>query len=193
MADITRILESARRGEPGAMDTLLPLIYAELREMARQKLAEFPNERTLQPTALVHEAYLRLVGQSGWENRGHFFSSAARAMWQILVEKARAKKALKRGGAQEPLGLDDLDLDQLDVDLGAAGSGDSSTDLLVLDDALDALGRDTRPAQVTLLRFVAGLTVDEIAAALEISVSSVERDWRFARAFLYQHIEGSSP
>ena len=189
MKDVTRLLQSIEQGHDDAAEQLLPLLYAELRDLARHRLARFPNERTLQPTALVHEAYLRLVdAETQWQNRGHFFGAAARAMWQILVEKARAKKTQKRGGSAVHASSDDFDLESVDLGLGERGTGERADDVLALDAAFDALGRDSRPARVAMLRYVAGLTVEEIAEALSVSVSSVERDWRFARTFLYRHL-----
>lgn len=192
MKDVTRILQAIEQGNTAATEELLPLLYAELRDLARSRLARFPNERTLQPTALVHEAYLRLVGSDAvWENRGHFFAAAARVMWQILVEKARSKKTLKRGQGNSARSFDDIDgfdIGDVELGLGERSTGEAATDVLALDAAFDALGRDSRPSRVAMLRYVAGLTVEEISGALDISISSVERDWRFARAFLYKHL-----
>lgn len=182
---ITRLLHEVEEGRSEASAELLPLIYGELKKLARSRMAGIPPGNTLQPTALVHEAYLRLVGSAdpGWKSRGHFFGAASRAMWQILVEQARAKSTRKRGGD-----FDRVDLDQIDLGLGDAASGSFRDDVLALDEALDELGRDTRPGAVVLLRYVTGLTVEETAETLGVSISTVEQDWRFAKLFLYKRL-----
>jgi RNA polymerase sigma factor (TIGR02999 family) len=178
---VTQLLEAASRGEAKAAAELLPLVYSELRNLARILMAKVPPGNTLQPTALVHEAYLRLVGEEdpGWKGRGHFFGAAAQAMRQILVEQARRKARRKHGGGQQRVDLDDV---HLSVE-------PTCPDILALDEALSGLeADDPRAAQVVMLRFFAGLTIEEIAAVTELSVSTIEREWRFARAFLHSQL-----
>jgi RNA polymerase sigma factor (TIGR02999 family) len=162
-------------------EDLLPLLYDELRKLARALMAHLPAGETLQPTALVHEAYLRLVGNVDplWNGRGHFFGAAAQAMRRILVEQARRKAAQKRGGGRTRVHLDDVDLAmQVPVD-----------EMLELDRALDRLREiDEQAAEIVMLRFFAGLSTRETAACMEISVSTVERRWRSARALLYTQL-----
>ena len=187
--EITRLLAKIQAGNKDAADLLLPLVYDELRKLAKSRMAKAPPGNTLQPTALVHEAYLRLVGSSTpeWSSRGHFFGAASRAMWHILVEQARAKNALRHGGGQQR-----VDLDDISFSLAGATPTDPA-DILALEDAMAELGHEARETQVVLLRYVAGLSTPEIAAALEVSDRTVERDWRFARAFLYQKLQDSAP
>jgi RNA polymerase sigma factor (TIGR02999 family) len=169
----------ARAGERHATDDLMPLVYEELRQLADRFLAAEQRSATLQPTALVHEAYLRLVGSdpAGWENRAHFFGAAARAIRRILVDRARARRATRRGG-DRPL--------RLDTDALLAEPG-PSLDVLALDEALATLASvDAQKASVVELRFFGGLSVDETAAALGVSASTVDRDWVFARAWLHR-------
>jgi RNA polymerase sigma factor (TIGR02999 family) len=178
---VTQLLEAASRGEAKAAAELLPLVYSELRNLARILMAKVPPGNTLQPTALVHEAYLRLVGEEdpGWKGRGHFFGAAAQAMRQILVEQARRKARRKHGGGQQRVDLDDV---HLSVE-------PTCPDILALDEALSSLeADDPRAAQVVMLRFFAGLTIEEISAVTELSVSTIEREWRFARAFLHSQL-----
>jgi RNA polymerase sigma factor (TIGR02999 family) len=179
-AEVTRILDALAQGEPKAAHDLLPLIYAELRRLAARKLASQATGQTLQPTALVHEAYLRLVGGDDdrqWDNRGHFYAAAAEAMRRILLDRARDKKRLKRGGGRR---RQNLDLNAvLDVDAPA-------DDLIDLDEALTRLAAvDAEAAALVKLRLFAGLTVDEAARALGVSRRSAERDWTFARTWLF--------
>jgi len=184
MPDVTRILKAAEEGDPAAAEQLLPLVYEELRKLAAQKLAREKPGQTLQATALVHEAYLRLVqspqGEQGaapqsWDNRGHFFAAAAEAMRRILVEDARRKRSQKHGGRRERRELDDI---QLTFNTG-------QEDLLALDDALAKLERENRQAAALVkLRLFAGLSVDEAADSLAISRRSGFRLWTYARAFL---------
>lgn len=184
MADVTEIVDAIERGDPHAAARLLPLVYDELRRLAATKLAQEKPGQTLQATALVHEAYLRLLGNPGraaggaephWNSRGHFFAAAAEAMRRILVDRARHKQSGKAGG-----GLRRVEL--ADIDLAVDNPGD---DLLALHDALDTLERrDPRKAQVVKLRFFAGLTNEQAAAALGISASTAENDWAYARAWL---------
>jgi RNA polymerase sigma factor (TIGR02999 family) len=170
---------AAKAGEPRAADELLPLLYDELRELARARLRGAERGATLQATALVHEAYLRLVGDRdpGWNGRGHFFGAAARAMRRIVVERAREKASLKRGGARAS-----VDFEQV----ATLGDGDS-TEVLALDEALARLAaQHERKARVVELRYFAGLTLEEAAAALEISLATAKTDWSFARAWLHR-------
>ncbi len=179
MNDVTRILSEIEQGEPQASERLLPLVYDALRKLAAQKLAEERPGQTLQATALVHEAYLRLVDTDairGWDSRGHFFAAAAEAMRRILVEQARRKGRLKHGGGRrrEPAELDELD------------AGGPPEDLLALDEALEQFARhDPIKAKLVELRFFAGLTLAQAAEFLGISPSTADRSWRYARAWLY--------
>ena len=178
MSDVTRILSEIEQGDPAAAEELLPLVYDELRKLAAAKLAREKPGQTLQATALVHEAYLRLVGNvepREWNGRKHFFGAAAEAMRRILIEHARQKRSLKRGGNFQQV---DLTVDQPD-------SGDGVVDLLALDDALRQLETE-RPRQAKLveLRYFAGLTVDQAAEALGISSTTADTDWAYAKAWL---------
>jgi len=179
-AEVTRILDALGQGEQKAARDLLPLVYAELRRLAARKLASQPSGQTLQPTALVHEAYLRLVGgedKRQWDNRGHFYVAAAEAMRRILLDRARDKKRLKRGGGRR---RQDLDLHAV-LDDDAPGD-----DLIDLDDALSRLAAvDAQAAALVKLRLFAGLTIDEAARALGVSRRTAERDWTFARTWLF--------
>jgi RNA polymerase sigma factor (TIGR02999 family) len=173
--DVTRILEAIQGGDLKAADELLPIVYEELRRLAAQKLSQEKPDQTLQATALVHEAYIRLVGSGdpGWNSRGHFFSAAAEAMRRILVERARLKRSVRRGGDKERV---DLDFDDLPV-------GGTQVDLIALDQALDRLAEtDRMDAELVKLRYFAGLTEDEVAQALGISSRTVRRRWGYARA-----------
>jgi RNA polymerase sigma factor (TIGR02999 family) len=177
MNEVTRILSAIEHGEPQAAGQLLPLVYDELRELASQKLAREKPGQTLQATALVHDAYLRLVGQQdpGWDGRGHFFAAAAEAMRRILVENARRKQAAKAGGGRERLDL-------AEAEQAIAGP---SLDLLALDEALAALeDKDKRKAELIKLRYFAGLTIEQAAQALGISTSTADNDWAYARGWL---------
>jgi RNA polymerase sigma factor (TIGR02999 family) len=174
---VTRILSALQQGDVGASEQLLPLVYDELRKLAAQRLAQEKPGQTLQATALVHEAYLRLVGSGdpGWGGRGHFFAAAAEAMRRILVENARRKARLKAGG------------DRRRVDLGAVEPviEGSAVDLIALDEALTALeARDKRKADLVRLRFFAGLTIEQAAAALGISAATANNDWSYAKSWL---------
>jgi len=179
-AEVTRILDALGQGEPKAARDLLPLVYAELRRLAARNLAGRAPGQTLQATALVHEAYLRLVGAGDdrpWDNRGHFYAAAAEAMRRILLDRARAKKRKKRGGGRRRQELDSNAL--LDPNAPA-------DDLLDLDQALTQLTSvDAEAAALVKLRFYAGLSMDESARALGISVRTAERDWTFARTWLF--------
>jgi len=177
MAKLTRILRESRAGRTGAAEELAALLYDELRALARQELAGERPEHTLQPTALVHEAYLRLVGGDGgsFENRAHFFGAAATAIRRVLVDHARRRARAKRGGGMAQLALDEVDPAQ----------PISDAELLGLDEALARLGElDPTKARIVELRFFAGMSVEELARALELSESTVRRHWRMARAWL---------
>jgi RNA polymerase sigma factor (TIGR02999 family) len=185
MSDVTRILSAVEHGDPHAAEQLLPLVYAELRKLATQKLAQEKPGQTLQATALVHEAYLRLVASPGhesgeapqrWDSRGHFFAAAAEAMRRILVEGARRHQALKRGG-----GLERIDLPEL-----AESATNNAIDLLALDEALKRLEtQHPEKAQVVKLRFFAGCGLEETAQMLGISRATAQRHWAYARAWLF--------
>jgi RNA polymerase sigma factor (TIGR02999 family) len=187
MSEVTRILSAIEQGDPDASERLLPLVYDELRKLAARRLAQEKPGQTLQATALVHEAYLRLVANPGgaephWNSRGHFFAAAAEAMRRILVEKARHKRSLKAGGDRQRQEL---------IDLPAPDAG-PQVNLLALDEALEKLERqDQRRANVVKLRFFAGLTIEETALALGISTSTADSDWAYARCWLRLEIEGT--
>jgi RNA polymerase sigma factor (TIGR02999 family) len=178
MSEVTHILSAIEQGDPSAAEQLLPLIYEELRQLAAQKLAQEAPGQTLQATALVHEAYVRLVGCASnqtWDNRGHFFAAAAEAMRRILIDRARHKNSRKAGGGRRRVDLDEIELTLDEPDL----------ELLALDDALRELERKyPRKAEVVKLRFFAGLTTAQAAAALGISTSTAENDWAYARSWL---------
>lgn len=180
--DVTRLLEAVGSGSEDAAHSLLEVVYQELRLVARNRLVGQPGSATIEPTALVHEAYLRLLGGNTpqWANRNHFFAAAARSMRDIVIEHARRRATLKRGGGRHRLILDE----------SRVVSFDQPEELLSLDDALDRL-ESAAPvsAQIVMLRFFAGLTVSEVAAALELSVSSVERHWSFAKAWLHRDLD----
>jgi RNA polymerase sigma factor (TIGR02999 family) len=169
-----------RDGGPGTSEELLPAVYDELRKLARARLARERQQQTLQPTALVHEAYLRVAGErqsARWDRRGHFFAAAALAMRRILVERARHYQRLKHGAGGERVELDSA-IAQVDPAL---------TDLVAVDEALTRLEAiDARKAQVVALRYFAGLSIEETAAALDISPATVKNEWTFARAWLYR-------
>jgi RNA polymerase sigma factor (TIGR02999 family) len=179
MSDVTRILEAIEQGDVHAASELLPLVYEELRRLAAQRLAHEGPGQTLQATALVHEAYLRLVSTeraAPWKGRGHFFAAAAEAMRRILIERARARKRVHHGGGRK----------RIDLDLACPVVEPPSDNLLALDEALTrlALAAPVR-AELVKLRFFAGLTMPEAAQALGISLATAERYWTFARAWLY--------
>ncbi len=184
MSDVTRLLQAIERGESRATEELLPLVYDELRRLARSHMANERAGHTLQATALVHEAYLRLVGDADarWDSRGHFFAAAAEAMRRILIEHARRKQALKHGGGHQRVELSD-DLPPI------AWPCVDEDELLALDEALDELERhDAQAARLVKLRFFAGLSHQEAANALEISRRAADRLWVLAKAWLYQRI-----
>ena len=182
MSDVTQILSQIEEGDPSAAEHLLPLVYAELRRLAQQKLSHERRGQTLQATALVHEAYLRLVDvdhQQKWNCRGHFFAAAAEAMRRILVENARRKKSLKRGGGLERHELDESQIEAPQIEC----------DLLILDEALQRLAATDRQAHdLVMLRYFSGLTVPQAAEALALSTRTAERLWAYARAWLLREI-----
>jgi RNA polymerase sigma factor (TIGR02999 family) len=187
MNDVTRILSAIDGGDPHAAEQLLPLVYEELRKLAAARLAQEKPGQTLQATALVHEAYLRLVGaenQQQWDSRGHFFAAAAEAMRRILVEQARKKARLKRGGDRQRIDRDDSEI--------AMASPDSTeTDILALDEALTRLAEQhPEKARLVQLRYFAGLTVDQAAEALGISPATADRHWAYARVWLLREMSG---
>ena len=183
MSEVTRILSAIEHGDPRAAEKLLPLVYDELRRLASQRLAGEVPGQSLQSSDLVHEAYLRLVGEGDlkqWDSRAHFFAAAAEAMRRILVEKARRRKRLKHGGGR------------LRVDLEAVGSlaKEPSEDIEALDEALTKLAaEDPAKAELVKLRFFAGLTMPEIAQVLKISLATAERRWTYARTWLYAELK----
>jgi RNA polymerase sigma factor (TIGR02999 family) len=180
MTDVTRILSAIEQGDPHAAEKLLPLVYDELRQLAAQKMGQERPGQTLQATALVHEAYLRLVDVDAgkaqqWNSRGHFFAAAVEAMRRILVEQARRKRTLKEGGGRERVEL-------AGVDPVIAGP---TLDLLALNEALDKLAaKDPRKAELIKLRFFAGLTNEQAAEALGVATSTVDADWAYAKSWL---------
>ncbi|CAN5428910.1 ECF-type sigma factor [soil metagenome] len=183
MSKVTRVLKAIRDGEPTAAELLLPLVYEELRRLAAQRLARETPGMTLQPTALVHEAYVRLVGEDNrcqdWDSRGHFFGAAAEAMRRILVERARHKRSLKAGGGLVRQALTEEQFVEEPPD----------EDLLALDEALNKLAEvDPPKAQLVKLRYFGGLTMDETAQALGFSLATTERYWVYARAWLHRQI-----
>jgi RNA polymerase sigma factor (TIGR02999 family) len=184
MQDVTAILSAIENGDRNAPEELLPLVYEQLRQLAAQKMARETPGQTLSPTALVHEAYVRLVDTKKaqhWNSRGHFFAAAAEAMRRILVERARHRQSLKAGGGRHREQLEDV----------AAPSAAPSIDLLALNDALAKLeALHPRRAQVVKLRYFAGLTIEETAQALGIATSTADSDWAYARSWLRLEIEG---
>ena len=179
MTDVTRILSAIVQGDPHAAEQLLPLVYAELRKLAAQKLAHEKPGQTLQATALVHEAYLRLVGSDqdkSWDSRGHFFAAAAEAMRRILIDNARGKGRLKRGGHWKRVDLES-------IDLAAEASSDQ---VLMIDEAIAKLGtEDPEAAQIVKLRYFAGLSIEEASDLLGVSRSRAYEHWAYARAWLH--------
>jgi RNA polymerase sigma factor (TIGR02999 family) len=184
MQEVTRLLDAAAAGDPHAPGQLLPLVYDELRRLAAQRLARERPGHSLQPTALVHEAYLRLVGGDeavDWSGRGHFYAAAAEAMRRILVESARRRRSLKRGG----------DAHQVDLDSDLLAAAEPREDLLALDEALDRLAATNKPAaDLVQLRYFGGLTLPEAAEALGMAPRTAGRLWAYARAWLRREMEG---
>jgi RNA polymerase sigma factor (TIGR02999 family) len=182
MSEVTRILCAIEQGDSHAAEQLLPLVYEELRKLAAQKLAREMPGQTLQATALVHEAYLRLVDHDKiqhWNSRGHFFSAAAEAMRRILVDQARKKRSHKRGGGLERLPLEEVEI----------GAPQPAVDLLAVNDALEKFERiDKTAADLVKLRYYTGLTLPEAAEALGISCSTADRQWAYARAWLHAEL-----
>ena len=186
MSEVTRILSAIEQGDPSAADQLMPLVYDELRKLAAQKLAQEAPSHTLQATALVHEVYVRLMtgeepkaGEQQWDGRRHFFAAAAEAMRRILIDRARDKHRLKRGGAWRRLRLDQIDLPV----------EEAPDDFLSLDEALEKLsGEDPLCAELVKLRFYTGLTLEEAARTLGIARRSADRYWAFARSWLYDEL-----
>jgi RNA polymerase sigma factor (TIGR02999 family) len=182
VSDVTHILSALDQGDPRAAEQLLPLVYDELRKLAAHKLAQERPGQTLSATALVHEAYLRLVGSGEpgdqpWDGRGHFFAAAAEAMRRILVNRAEEKRCRKRGGGRQRVDLDGL----------AEIADASDEDVLAIDEALARLAQESQPcAQLVKLRFFAGLTLDEAAAALGLARRTADRYWAYARARLFE-------
>ena len=185
MPDVTILLDAAAAGDRQAAADLLPLVYDELRKLAAARMASEAPDQTLQPTALVHEAYLRMIGpadQARWENRGHFFAAAAEAMRRILVESARRKKAIKHGGG----------LHRLDATVALAAP-EVDEDLVAIDEALDRLAvLDPVKAELVKLRYFAGLTIEQAAQTLGISSATAKRYWTYSRIWLYQQVTGGN-
>ena len=185
MSDVTRVLSQIESGDPGAAERLLPLVYDELRKLAAIRLAQEKPGQTLEPTALVHEAYLRLVGaQQGqdWDSRGHFFAAAAEAMRRLLVDNARRKQSFKRGEGHVRQPLDELEI----------AAPECQYDMLALNDALDQLAAtDVQAAELVKLRFFAGLTAEQAAAALGVSARTGDRIWAYARSYLLKCLTAS--
>jgi RNA polymerase sigma factor (TIGR02999 family) len=187
MAEATQILNAIEQGDPHAAEQLLPLVYEELRKLAAQRLAQEKPGQTLQATALVHEAYVRLVDvdeAQHWNGRGHFFAAAAEAMRRILIESARRKGRGKHGGGRQRVSLDGL---ELAVELPVAN-------LLALDEALtDLAGREPQVGRLVQLHCFAGLSIEQAAEVLNISARTAYRDWAFARAWLYRALRAAEP
>ena len=183
MSEFTRVLNQIEQGHENAADELLPLVYEELRKLAAHKMASEAPGQTLQPTALVHEAWLRLTGSESktWDNRGHFFAAAAEAMRRILIDRARAKSRLRRGAGAEQVSLDQV----------TVASDDPPDTVLAINEALERLtARDPFKAEVVKMRYFIGLSQDEIAHALGVSEPTVRRHWAIARAWLYAEMKG---
>ena len=182
MNEVTSILSGIEQGDPSMAERLLPLVYEELRKLAAHRLALEQPGQTLDATGLVHEAYIRLVDAEkaqSWDSRGHFFAAAAEAMRRILINRARDKKRLKRGGHRRR-----LDLDQIEIALDT-----SDDELVAIDDALEKLAQEDKViAELVKLRFFAGLTLNDAAESLGIALRTAERQWAYARAWLYDHL-----
>jgi len=183
ISDVTRILESIEHGDPKGADELLPLVYEELRKLAASKMARESTNQTLQPTALVHEAWARLVGEGNppFANRAHFFAAAAEAMRRILIDKARHKRALRHGGGRQRVDMEGI------MEVAAPADDD---ELLAVHEALDKLAAQNKAeAELVKLRYFVGMTLEEAAAVLDISARTADNYWAHARAWLYQEIE----
>jgi len=181
MSEVTQVLQAIEKGDPAAADRLLPLVYDELRKLAARKMAHEAPGQTLQPTALVHEAWLRLGGADGqlWDGRAHFFGAAAEAMRRILIENARRRKALRHGAGQARLDIQEVEL--------SAPAEDEQ--LLAIDEALDRFSAiDRQKAELVKLRYFIGMTIEEAAKALQISEATAKRWWEYARAWLYAEV-----
>jgi|SRR5262245_2339791 len=187
MAEVTRLIDAAAAGDRRAAAELLPVVYDELRRLAAARMVAESADHTLQPTALVHEAYLRLVGPADdarWANRGHFFAAAAEAMRRILVESARRKARLRHGGERGRIPLPD--------DLAVPGEG--GEDVVAVNEALDRLAAtDSQAAELVKLHYFAGLTIEETAAVLSVSTRKAYTVWAYARAWLFRALGGESP
>jgi RNA polymerase sigma factor (TIGR02999 family) len=185
MSDLTRILDAVGQGDPKAADELLPLVYEELRKLAASRMAREIPGQTLQPTALVHEAWLRLVGEANpkFDGRAHFFAAAAEAMRRILIDKARRKRALRHGGGQQRVELEDL----------AVASPADDDQLLAVNEALDKLAAQNKPeAELVKLRYFVGLTLEEAAAVMGISARTADNYWAHARAWLFRELKAKA-
>jgi RNA polymerase sigma factor (TIGR02999 family) len=185
LSDVTRILESIEHGDPKASDELLPLVYGELRKLAAAKMANEAPNQTLQPTALVHEAWLRLVGEANpqFANRAHFFAAAAEAMRHILIDKARRKRAVRHGGDQQRVDIEGMEIAVL-------GNED---ELLAVNEALDKLAAQNKlEAELVKLRYFIGMTLDEAAEVLGISARTANNYWAHARAWFFREIKAQS-
>ena len=186
MSDVTRILQSVSSGDPQAAGELLPLVYKELRKLAAAKMANESPNQTLQPTALVHEAWLRLTGNENikWDGRAHFFGAAAEAMRRILIDKARRKSAQRRGGGQQQR------LDIADVEIAAPAKDD---ELLAMDEALEKFAAlEKQKAELVKLRYFAGLTIEESAQILGVSIPTAKRWWAYSRAWLFDQMQAKT-
>jgi len=186
MSDVTHILSAIESGDPHAAEQLLPLVYAELRKLAAQKLAHEKPGQTLDATGLVHEAYLRLVDTEKaqhWNSRGHFFAAAAEAMRRILIDRARHKRTQRHGGGQERVDIEQIDL----------ASPDADNRLLAVNEALDKLAAQNKPeAELVKLRYFVGMTLEEAADALGISARTADNYWAHARAWLFHELKGQN-
>src|SRR5262245_48618925 len=181
MTEITQMLQAVGRGESGASEQLLPLVYNELRKLAAVRMAQEIAGQTLQPTAVVHEAWLRVAGKGDriWESRAHFFGAAAEAMRRILIENARRKSRLKRGGGQARLDIDELDLAQTTPD----------DKILLINEALEQLqAEDPEKAKIVVMKFFGGLTNQQVSESIGVTERTVERQWAYAKAWLFQTI-----
>jgi RNA polymerase sigma factor (TIGR02999 family) len=187
MSDVTRVLSAIEQGDPHAAEQLLPLVYEELRKLAAQKMAQEAPGQTLEATALVHEAYLRLVDvekAQHWDSRGHFFASAAEAMRRILTDQARRKQSLRKGGGKKRQPLEHVEIT----------APEPSIDLLAISDALEQFEKvDPLKAKLVKLRYFAGLTIPQAADALSISTTTADRYWAYARAWLHAELMKDTP